>query len=161
MLAFLALAIVQAVAFITTNDVAFSDYISDYRSSEEEAMTLLGEEFEDQGRYRDAKNPVATTWYISFRQIQKENKLAADYLSFMACIANTDIPASLLLPSGSRVAQTKAIGTLKAYAFVTERQGQGGRPAAETEKPAKAFDVHPLVNLAMRGWLRAHDRLAV
>ncbi|KAK3216150.1 hypothetical protein GRF29_8g2378422 [Pseudopithomyces chartarum] len=114
MLAFLALAIVQAVAFITTNDVAFSDYISDYRSSEEEAMTLLGEEFEDQGRYRDAKNPVATTWYISFRQIQKENKLAADYLSFMACIANTDIPASLLLPSGSRVAQTKAIGTLKA-----------------------------------------------
>ncbi|KAF1950658.1 purine and uridine phosphorylase [Byssothecium circinans] len=61
MLTCLALAIIQAVAFINTNDVALSDYISDYRSSEKDAMTLLGEEFEDQGRHRDTKNPVATT----------------------------------------------------------------------------------------------------
>ncbi|KAJ4353222.1 uncharacterized protein N0V89_004949 [Didymosphaeria variabile] len=154
MLAFLALAIVQAVAFVNTNDVTLSDYISDYQSSEGDAIALLGQEFEDQGRYRDSKNPVATTWYISFKQIQKENKLAADHLSFMACIANTNIPASLLPLGGSRVEQTKAVGTLKAYAFVTES-------ATETGKSEKVFDVHPLVHLAMREWLKKYGEWVV
>lgn len=61
-LAFLALAIVQAVAFINTNDIPLSDYLSLYRSSEEDATELLSTEFEDQGRYRVTKNPIATTW---------------------------------------------------------------------------------------------------
>ncbi|KAL1607816.1 hypothetical protein SLS60_002754 [Paraconiothyrium brasiliense] len=156
MLAFFALAIVQAVAFVNTHEVTLADYISDYQNSEGDAITLLGEEFEDQGRYRDSKNPVATTWYISFKQIQKENRLAADYLSFMACIVNTNIPASLLPAGGSRVEQKKALGTLKAYAFVTEYQGEEKRPAAETSKSEKLFDVHPLVHLAMRQWLKAY-----
>jgi hypothetical protein len=158
MLAFLVLAIVQAVAFVNANGVALADYIADYQSSQSEAMALLSKEFEDQGRHRDTKNSVATTWYISFKQIQKENHLAADHLSFMACTANTDIPASMLLPGGSRTEQTKAIGTLKAYAFVIERQSQGKGPGAEAGKQGKAFDVHPLLHLAMRGWLKKNDQ---
>lgn len=61
-LAFLALAIVQAVAFINTNDIPLSDYVSLYRSSEEDATGLLSTEFEDRGRYQVTKNPIATTW---------------------------------------------------------------------------------------------------
>lgn len=54
MLAFLALAIVQAVPFINTNGVAISDYISYYKGSEKYAADLLSNEFEDQSRDRDA-----------------------------------------------------------------------------------------------------------
>ncbi|KAF2174746.1 HET-domain-containing protein [Zopfia rhizophila CBS 207.26] len=47
MLAMLALAIVQAVAFINTNDITLSDYISHYISSEKDATDFLSEDFED------------------------------------------------------------------------------------------------------------------
>jgi tetratricopeptide (TPR) repeat protein len=166
MLAFLALAIVQAVAFINKNGIKLSYYVQLYRASEQEATKLLGEEFQDQGRYRGTKNPVATTWYISFEQIRERDQLAANFLSFVACTAGNDIPESMLPTEGSQVAQIKAIGTLKAYAFITEqeaaRDGRRGQQEPEQQeqmqRPTKVFDVHPLVHLAMRGWLKAHDQ---
>ena len=158
MLAFFALAIVQAVAFINANDISLSDYISHYKGSEKDATDLLSEEFEDQGRYRDTKNPVATAWYISFEQIRKHDDIAAGYLSFMAVTANSNIPVSMLPPSGSKVEQTKALGTLKSYAFITERQARGHEQQAQMQEQEKAYDVHPLVHLAMRSWLKVHNQ---
>ena len=64
---------------------------------EQEIIELLTEEFEDDARYSDMKNPVATTWLISFRQIQQRDPLAAEYMSFMACIDHKDVPQLLLL----------------------------------------------------------------
>ncbi|KAI9778746.1 MAG: hypothetical protein M1816_003919 [Peltula sp. TS41687] len=159
MLSFLALAIVQAVAFINKTDIPLSDYIALYRKSEKDATELLGKEFEDQNRYRDSKNPVATTWYISFEQIRRHNELAAEYLSFMACTANNDIPVSMLPASSSEIEQIEAIGTLKAYAFISERRHKRDCQGEQTQGVLKAFDVHPLVHLAMRGWLRAKGQL--
>jgi tetratricopeptide (TPR) repeat protein len=160
-LAFLAIAIVQAVAFINQNDSKLSDYVLLYRASEQEASQLLSEEFQDPGRYQETRNPVATTWYVSFQQIREGDKLAADYLSFMACTASNDIPESMLPSKTSSVAQTKALGTLKAYAFITEREtARDGRRGQQEQmqRPARTFDVHPLVHLAMRGWLQVHHQ---
>lgn len=81
LLTYLPLAIVQAAAFVVGNNARLSDYITIYRSSEREATNLLSKDFEDQGRYRQIKNPVAVTWYISFSQIRARNRLAAAYLS--------------------------------------------------------------------------------
>ena len=64
---------------------------------------------------------IAKTWHISFEQIQRQDPLAEEYLSFIACIDRISIPQSLLLPGGSIVQQTKALGTLTGYAFITER----------------------------------------
>lgn len=157
MLAFLALAIVQAVAFINTNGIAISNYIFHYKSSEKDATDLLSKEFEDQGRYRHTKNPVITTWFVSFEHIQTHNQLAAEHLSFMACTANTDVPVSMLPPKGSKIAQAEAFGKLKAYAFITERQSQINEQK-QTARRYETFDVHPLVHLAMRSWLKATGR---
>lgn len=159
MLNYLPLAIVQAVAFINKNDISLSEYMSCYRVSEKDAAYLLSRDFEDQRRYRGSKNPVSTTWYISFQQIHEGSKLAAEYLSFMACTANNDIPASLLPQNGSRLEQINAIGTLKAYAFVTEREPpQYGQAEQLEQSSEKSFDVHPLVHLAIREWLKEHDQ---
>ncbi|KAF2198292.1 kinesin light chain [Delitschia confertaspora ATCC 74209] len=133
--AFLALAIIQAVAFINKNNITLADYMSIYKESKEEAIGLLREEFEDHGRYRDMKNPVATTWYISFKQIQNQNPLATDYLSFMACTTGENIPESLLLPGSSRRAAIEAIGTLDA-----------------------TFDIHRLIYLVTQNWLKEHKQ---
>jgi hypothetical protein len=69
---------------------------------EEAVIDLLSEEFEDDRRYDSIKNPVAMTWLISFEQIRHRDPLAADYLSFMACIDPKDIPQSLLPGGASR-----------------------------------------------------------
>jgi hypothetical protein len=84
-LTYLPLAIVQAAAYINKNGTALAKYLLLLKEQEEDVIELLSEEFEDDGRYRDVKNPVATTWLISFEQIRRRSPLAADYLSFMAC----------------------------------------------------------------------------
>ncbi|CAO2649239.1 Nn.00g066240.m01.CDS01 [Neocucurbitaria sp. VM-36] len=141
-LIFLPLAIVQAAAYINGNRLTLTDYLYLLDEKEDDVIELLSEDFEDEGRYQNVKNPVATTWLISFEQIKNSHPLAAEYLSFMACIDAKDIPQSLLPPGQSRMAQLSAIGTLSAYSFVTRR-------AAD-----EALDVHRLVHLATRNWLK-------
>lgn len=125
-LAYFALAIEQAVAFINKTDSSLADYVRLYKANEQAAAQLLSKDFEDQGRYRETKNPIATTWYISFEQIRKHDKLAVEYLSFMACTTNTNIPTSMLPEPDSNLNQIEALGVLKAYGFITRRQPQSG-----------------------------------
>jgi tetratricopeptide (TPR) repeat protein len=146
-LTYLPLAIVQAAAYINENVISLADYLSLLAKQEEEVIDLLSEEFEDDGRYRNIKNPVATTWLISFDQIRRRDRLAADYLSFMACIEPKDIPQSLFPVGASRKKEVDAIGTLTAYSFVNKR------PVNE------CVNLHRLVHLATRNWLRKKDLL--
>ncbi|KFY31849.1 hypothetical protein V493_00740, partial [Pseudogymnoascus sp. VKM F-4281 (FW-2241)] len=144
-LSYLPLAIVQASAYINENRIPFSDYLSLLADQQEDVIDLLSEEFEDDGRYQDVKNPVATTWLISFEQIRQRDPLAAEYLSFMACIDSKDIPQSLLPRGQSRKKEIDAIGTLDAYSFVTRR------PVND------AIDLHRLVHLSTRNWLNLRN----
>jgi hypothetical protein len=120
-LTYLPLAIVQAAAYMNENSVGPTDYLSLFNEQEEDVIELLSEEFEDDWRYRSVKNPVATTWLISFEQIRARDPLSAEYLSFMACIDRKDIPQSLLPVGGSRKVEMEAIGTLRAYSFLIKR----------------------------------------
>jgi tetratricopeptide (TPR) repeat protein len=147
-LTYLPLAIVQAAAYINENGIAIADYLSLLEEQEEDVIDLLSEDFKDDGRYRDTKNPVATTWLISFEQVRRRDSLAAEYLSFMACVDPKGIPQSLLPPGPSRKKEIDAIGALYAYSFISRR-------------PADlAIDLHRLVHLATRNWLRKEELLA-
>ena len=147
-LTFLPLAIAQAAAYINKNGIAFAGYLLLLKDQEESAVEILSEDFEDEARYQGVKNPVATTWLISFNQIRYHDPLAAEYLSIMSCIDPKDIPQSLLPPAKSRKAEVDAIGTLNAYSFVS-RQSAG-----------QSLDLHRLVHLATRNWLTKEDSLA-
>ncbi|KAG9240166.1 kinase subdomain-containing protein, partial [Calycina marina] len=147
-LTFLPLAIVQAAAYINGNRIRIADYLSLLNDQEEDVIDLLSEGFEDDGKYHGIKNPVATTWLISFKQIRRRDPLAAEFLSFMACVAPKDVPQSLLPFGRSRKKEVDAMGTLDAYSFISRR-------------PADlALDMHRLVHLAMRNWLRQENLLA-
>ncbi|KAL8930825.1 MAG: hypothetical protein Q9208_000366 [Pyrenodesmia sp. 3 TL-2023] len=155
-LAYLPLAIVQAVAFVNGNNTRLSQYTYLYRKSEEDATDLLSAEFEDQGRYRNTKNPVATTWFISFKYILQKAPLASEYLSFMACTTGQNVPASLLTHESTGRTHLEAIGTLDAYAFITRRQQR--QRTEQVRGQEEAFDIHRLVRLATRAWLREHNQ---
>ncbi|KAL4947624.1 putative kinesin light chain [Aspergillus filifer] len=101
LLTFLPLAISQAAAYINCNDI----------EQESDVIELLSEDFGDDGRYQDIQNP----------QVQRSNLLAAEYLSFMACINPRDIPQSLLPEAPSRKKKIDAIGILKAFSFISEQ----------------------------------------
>ncbi|KAI0544786.1 TPR-like protein [Xylaria curta] len=141
----LPLAIKQASAFMTSNtNVTISEYLEICKSSNTDLIEILSEEFEDRHRYRDHaknQNPVATTWLISFENISRHDPQAADYLKFMCFLAEKDIPVSLL-PVTSKIKMKKAIGTLKAHEFITERDS------------LDAFDIHRLVRFIIRNWLQ-------
>ena len=140
-LTFLPLAIVQAAAYINENAISLSDYLLLLQDNERNIIDILSEDFEDEGRYCDVKNPVALTWLVSFEQIRRQDFLAAEYLSFMSCLDPKEIPRSLLPPAQSLKKAIDAIGTLSAYSFFTKQADQ-------------SFDLHPLVHLATRNWLR-------
>jgi len=89
-LTYLPLAIVQAAAFINNNDISVSGYISLFRHTGTETE-LFSEHFEDPSRYREMDSTIAKTWHISFDQIRRQDRLAAKYLSFMACINRINI----------------------------------------------------------------------
>ncbi|KAI9148795.1 kinesin light chain [Paramyrothecium foliicola] len=145
-LAYLPLAIRQASAYLQENtNITVSKYLSYCESSDQSLVALLSKDFNDQDRYDVIKNPVATTWLVSFEQITRDKPLAAEYLMHICYFAVKDIPMALL-PSGEHEQdQDEAIGTLTAYAFITKRRA-GDR-----------FDIHRLVGLVMRNWLQQRN----
>jgi len=151
LLTYLPLAIVQAVAFINSNQVSILDYVSLFKQVDTE-VEILSERFEDLTRYQETESTIARTWQISFEQILKQDQLAADYLSFMACIDRTNIPQSLLPVEGTAVQRLKALGTLTGYAFITERQQNSQQVEGE-----RLFNIHRLVQKATVWWLKEHN----
>jgi Tetratricopeptide repeat len=150
LLTHLPLAIVQAAAYINENGISISRYIEIYkRDSEKDIIEVLSEDFEDHGRYREMENSIATTWLISFEQIRRQDLLAAEYLSFMACLVRESIPQSLLPSGASMNKEIKAIGTLIGYSFIVRRE------------TGELFDMHRLVYLATRNWLRNQNQLSI
>jgi hypothetical protein len=153
-LAGLPLAIVQAAAFMNQNDTSVSEYISLLQHASTKAE-LFGEHFKDPSRYRGMDSTIAKIWHISFKQIRRQDPLAAQYLSFIACIDRISIPQSLLLPGESVVQQTKALRTLTGYAFITERRQT--MPGFSKER---LFDMHRLVHMALIWWLEGRGERA-
>ncbi|KAF2676825.1 TPR-like protein, partial [Lentithecium fluviatile CBS 122367] len=147
-LTYLPLAIVQAAAYINENGMILTEYLSLLAEQETDVIDLLSKDFEDDSRYPNVKNPVATTWLVSFKQIQERDSLAAEYLSLMACVEPKDIPQYLLPIKQSKLRKMEAIGTLDAYSFVNRRRAD------------QCLDLHRLVYLATRNWLRKQGHLA-
>ncbi|KIW65333.1 hypothetical protein PV04_07602 [Phialophora macrospora] len=142
LLTHLPLAIKQASAYMAKTGMSTAKYLQHCRSSDERLIMLLSRETEYQGRYKGMNSAVATTWLISFNQILRDKPLAADILRHICFLVDKDIPLSLFSQGHDELELDEAIGTLKAYAFITEREDE------------LSFDVHRLVQLAMRHWLQ-------
>ncbi|KAN0087301.1 hypothetical protein V8E54_000989 [Elaphomyces granulatus] len=69
----LLLAIIQAASYMNQTGISVATYLSLLERQENEMV----QDFEDEWRYAESKNPVAVTWLISFHQIQRLNCLAA------------------------------------------------------------------------------------
>ena len=140
----LPLALVQAAAYIQECSLSINDYLYILKTSEDIAVKLLSQPFEEMGRDSDTPNAVTATWIISFEQIKQQHPRAADLLSLMSFFDRQDIPKAFLRRSEEDIFESeKALGVLKAFSFITaSNRGQ-------------SFDMHRLVQLVMRKWLKA------
>ena len=147
-LAYFPLAIELASAYINANNLTLEEYRALLAKQDGETVRFLSLEFQDEWQVLGGKHPLVTTWLISFEHIRSlDNKLAADYLSFIACVDPRDVPLSLLPMGQSQEEEKDAVRILKDYSIISRR------PAGS------ALDMHQLVHLATRNWLQKQNSL--
>ncbi|KAH8742904.1 acyl transferase/acyl hydrolase/lysophospholipase [Diaporthe sp. PMI_573] len=147
-LTYLPLAIVQAAAYLNCNPhLTIQRYIDLLHGTDKDVVSLMTQEFPDDTRYQGVGNAVATTWIVSFTQIQQTNPAAHKLLSFLSCIEPKTIPQSLLPRMECQQDQESAIGTLVGLAFLARRQN------------GDVYDMHSLVHLATRVWIEKEARM--
>jgi hypothetical protein len=178
-LEYMPLAIVQAAAYISQRAPRYlvAKYLEEFRKSERKRTSLLNR---DEGYLRrdwEAKNSIIITWQISFEYIEQTRSFAADLLSLMSFLDRQGIPKKLLQPRTERgetqTYQTEkedkdrdsdsddttsqssasdeefedAIAMLQSFCFIS------------TDPDGSTFEMHALVQLAMRRWLEGNGKL--
>lgn len=86
----LPLALDQAGAYIEETKCGFSAYVSLYSTHRKELLLRRGR------LPVNHPEPIATTWYLSFQQIEQENPLAADLLRLLAFLGPDVIPEEII-----------------------------------------------------------------
>ena len=148
------LALVQAASFMSQNCITPESYLRMYRESDVSKIRLLSEDFEDDIRDSESKNPIATTWRISFDYIKVFSPQAAELLSLMSVMDAQNIPEFLILQGGDSISFHKAIGTLEAFSFISSKKASPG-----SLHRYDLIDLHRLVRLAVRNWLKINNTL--
>jgi hypothetical protein len=106
------------------------------------------------GRDSDTPNEVTASWIVSFNQIQRQDILASEILSFISLLDCQDIPRKFIvsyyerhkrLQQSSAVEVVKALGTLTAFSFIAKAKDD-------------TIDMHRLVQLVTRKWLVTQDK---
>lgn len=146
----ISLAITQAAANISRRRPRMSvrKYLDLFNESESSQSSLLEKDEGDLRRDPQVPNAVITTWQISFNQIRKENSFAADILSLISVLHRQGILESLIQKDCTQLEFEEALAVLCDFSLIVE------------ELHGNSFEIHRLVQLATRTWLRAYDDFA-
>ncbi|KAJ4304522.1 hypothetical protein N0V90_000048 [Kalmusia sp. IMI 367209] len=183
---FMPLALIQAAAHIRRRAPRYSvqQYLEDYRRSDREKTSLLNQEAGHLRRDQAASNSILITWQISFNHLRNSRQSAADLLSLMSFFDRQGIHEDLLRrkertpnehegdsESGGEDGDgawsdaenrdddvsvsaisiddefEKDVLTLRDYSFI------------KITSNINTFEMHSLVQLAMRKWLENEGQL--
>jgi tetratricopeptide (TPR) repeat protein len=150
-LEYLPLALTQAASFIQENCISINAYVQLLDESDSAFVDQLSEPFETTGRDSETPHAVTATWIISFEQIERQQALTSDILSFLSLFHFQAIPKEFVedycqrrdlkqIEGNTSAIMMKALGTLKAFCLVSEGKD-------------KTITMHRLVQLVMRKWL--------
>ncbi|KKF92393.1 Nephrocystin-3 [Ceratocystis platani] len=136
----LPLAVAQAADYMAVHQISVAEYLELLRDSHEEKVELLTHHHPDNVHLDDSQGAVATTWFITFRHIQKTSSDAVDLLRFIAKVEAKAIPQTMLPGSEKKKSMVDAIGVLLEYGFIRRQKTNG------------LFDMHSLVHWTTQLW---------
>lgn len=188
-LEFMPLAIVQAAAYISQGESRCSvqQYLATFRKSDRRKTSLLDYEGGQLRRDGEAKNSIIITWQISFDYIHQTRPSAADLLSLMSFFDRQGIPESLVRdgaqaeneprsreerhPDDGQGNNNEDNGDRDSYSDKDSISESGKDHEFEKDvrilrdysfisfDTSQTFEMHALVQLAMRKWLEANGKL--
>ncbi|KAF4946353.1 hypothetical protein FSARC_14214 [Fusarium sarcochroum] len=147
----LPLAISQAAAYIRRNTprMTVPKYLSILQNNDTRVVDILNKEMPDLRRDDSASYSVITTWEITFDQIRREKRSAADLLSFMCFLDTQGIPEYLLTAYSNKHRKDNKssleddIEVLRDYSLIS------------TSTQGDMFKMHPLVQTCTRAWIKS------
>ena len=140
------LAISQASAYIkAVSQVSIHKYLATFRRSNEDQAALLNKDKGDLRRDRGVPNAVVTSWELSFNQIREKSPDAADLLSVMSYFSRQAIPQILIQGDVDEITFYDDINPLLSFSLIRAEIG------------GDAFEMHRLVQTAMRHWLQSKE----
>ena len=168
------LAITQAATYICRRAPRMSliKYIEQLNKTEKSTASILDYDSGDLRRDPSASNSIIATWQISFEHIRAIRPSATHLLSFMSLFDRQGIPESLLRPfttgeeSGKGDTEGPGVGDSGA-----ESQWSDTRDLEEdvttlrdfslitADASGTSFEMHRLVQLSTRQWLKAQGHL--
>ncbi|KIX02678.1 uncharacterized protein Z518_08620 [Rhinocladiella mackenziei CBS 650.93] len=179
------LAIIQAAAYISQRGPRCSvrQYVDKFQRSEKGKTTLLNHEGGQLRRDREAKNSIIITWQISFDHIRDTRPSAADLMSLMSFFDRQGIPEALLRNRSQTDSNYKRDQRAQRNTEGDDEDDEdyeNGNSASDSSRDddfeedvltlnnysfisvnvdTTTFEMHGLVQLAMRRWLDAHGQL--
>ncbi|KAJ5532069.1 P-loop containing nucleoside triphosphate hydrolase protein [Penicillium frequentans] len=158
------LAIVQAAAYIKQRMPRLSvpQYLKEFQKSDGKKTSLLNHNGGQLRRDRDAKNSILITWQLSFDHIQQSQPAAAGLLSLMSFFDRQGIPAALIqrhLAEGSDDNGDSGTDSSINDEFEDNLRVLRDYSMISISVDGATFEMHRLVQLAMRKWLEAHGQV--
>jgi tetratricopeptide (TPR) repeat protein len=176
---YMPLALAQAGAYIKQRGRRYSvrRYLAKLEKSEKSRANLLTSVSKELRRDQEAQDSIILTWQISFDHIRVTRPSAADLLSLMSMYNYQGIPEYLLKARGSGVRP----GARATSNFDGAERDSGASSSASADEGSEAddfeddilmlenfhfisttflntaFEMHRLVQLAARVWLRSHE----
>lgn len=172
------LAIVQAAAYILRRIPRYSvrEYFQDFQKSDRKRTSLLDYNGKQLRRDKEAKNSIIVTWQISFDHILAIRLLAAELLSLMSFFDRQGIPDTLL-QNRSQQTETAIVNCVDTDTGYSDDDEDGTSKSSVSDgfeedvsilrnysfisvnTNGTSFEIHGLVQLAMRKWLEAHGQI--
>ncbi|KAL1896636.1 hypothetical protein Cpir12675_002732 [Ceratocystis pirilliformis] len=153
-LCYLPLAIARAAYYMAFNDISIADYLELLREPKEGKVELLKHSHTDDAHLDHCQGVLATTWIITFNQIQEASQDAVKLLRFIAHVDPKAIPESMLPSFEVKKQMVDTVGILLAYGFIRRQETKG------------LIGMHSLVHLTTQLWCedlqdRKEQKLAV
>jgi tetratricopeptide (TPR) repeat protein len=140
----LPLALVQAAAYVEETGCSLADYLRLYATHRKDVLawhSLL---------MLDYPKTVATTWLLSFQQIEQQSSVAADLLRLCAFLAPDAIPEDLLIRGATTLGAVLGGDALDPFKFNEALEVLGRYSLLRRNRSTHMLSIHRLVQTVLK-----------
>ena len=150
----LPLAIVQAGAYIEETGCNLADYLDLYATHRKELLARRS------SLVLDYPDSVATTWSLSFQQVEQQNPTAADVLRLCAFLAPDAIPEELLTRGADKLQAWLGEEVRDSFKFNEALEVLRRHSLVQRDARTHTLSMHRLVQVVLRENMELQDQRA-